>query len=217
MFLVIVLSLIMAGYLALTAWLMNRLAAAKPWRLLAVAPFCWVFIEWLRGWLFSGFPWMSLGYGQIDTALSGWAPVLGVYGVSLMVVVSTTALLVAFLERDRQRWIALRIVALPWVAGAALTSVQWTEPSGDVINTTIIQAGIPQERKWLPEERQPTRDFYRDSTLSATNSELVVWPEVAIPSVTDLEERYIQSLEAISRASADDCVWHSRARTNRHR
>jgi len=206
-FLVIVLSLIMAGYVALTAWLMHRLAAGQPWRLLAAAPFCWVFIEWLRGWLFSGFPWMSLGYGQIDTVLSGWAPVLGVYGVSLMVVISSTALLVAILESGRQRWIAAAVVAVPWIAGAALSPVQWTEPTGNVINTTIIQAGIAQERKWLPEERQPTRDFYRDRTRSAANSELIVWPEVAIPSVTDSEERYIQSLEAISQANAQTIVF----------
>ena len=206
-FLVIVLSLIMAGYIALTVWLMNRFAAGKPWRLMAAAPFCWVFIEWLRGWLLSGFPWMSLGYGQIDTALAGWAPVLGVYGVSLALVVSTTALLLAILERGRQRWIAVGIVVAPWAVGAALATVQWTTPLGDPINTTIIQAGIPQERKWLPEERQPTRDFYRDRTLAATTSKLVVWPEVAIPSVSDMEEAYIQSLESISAASGQTIVF----------
>ncbi len=206
-FLVVVLSLIMAAYLALTAWLINRFAAGKPWRLLATAPFCWVVIEWLRGWLFSGFPWMSLGYGQIDTALAGWAPVLGVYGVSLCLVISTTALLVALLERGRSRWLALGIVVAPWVAGAALTTVQWTQPDGAPIHTTIIQAGIPQERKWLPEERQPTRDFYRDRTAGATASELVVWPEVAIPSVSDREEAYIRSLESISAGSGQTIVF----------
>ena len=197
--LVIFLSLIMAGYLALVAWLMNRFAKGSPWRLLAVAPFAWVFIEWLRGWLFSGFPWMSLGYGQTDTSLAGWAPVLGVYGVSLLLMVSTTALLIAILERGRERWIALSLVALPWVLGAALTTVQWTEPEGESFQATILQAGIPQERKWLAEERQPTKDFYRDRTQSIADSQLIVWPEVAIPSVSDREERYIESIQSISR------------------
>jgi apolipoprotein N-acyltransferase len=206
-FLVIVLSLIMAGYVALTAWLINRLAAGKPWRLLAVAPCCWVFIEWLRGWLFSGFPWMSLGYGQIDTALAGWAPVFGVYGVSLLLVTSATALLLALLRNGRERWIAMAIVAMPWVLGAALTSVRWTAPEGKPINTTIIQAGVPQERKWLPEERQPTRDFYRDRTRAAAGSQLVVWPEVAIPSVTDREELYIRSLESTVAATGQTLVF----------
>lgn len=206
-FLVIGLSMIMAGYIALTAWLVNRLAAGKPWRLLLVAPVCWVLIEWLRGWLFSGFPWMSLGYGQIDTALAGWAPVVGVYGMSLMLVISAAALLVAILDRSHKRWVAMAIVAAPWVLGAALTTVPWTSPTGAVINTTIIQAGIPQERKWLPEERQPTRDFYRDRTRAASDSQLVVWPEVAIPSVSDNEEPFIRSLASIGAANGQTIVF----------
>ncbi len=206
-FLVIGLTLIMAGYLALTAWLINRLANGNIWWLLAVAPTCWVFIEWLRGWLFSGFPWMSLGYGQVGTVLAGWAPLLGVYGVSLMLVVSVSALLIAILERGRQRLFAVAIVLLPWIVGAGLSTVQWTKPVGDVINTTLIQAGVPQERKWLAEERQPTKDFYRDRTQSAVNSKLVIWPEVAIPSVTDREEPYMQSLQNISQRSGQTIVF----------
>ncbi len=205
--LVIVLTLIMAGYLALTAWLINRLATGNLWRLLAVAPACWVFVEWLRGWLFSGFPWMSLGYGQIDTVLSGWAPLIGVYGVSLMLVVSTTAVLIAILERGRRRMLAIGVVLLPWVAGAGLSVLQWTEPVGVSINTTLLQAGIPQERKWLAEEREPTKNFYRDRTQAAANSQLVVWPEVAIPSVTDREVHYIESLQRLSERSGQTIVF----------
>ena len=205
--LVIVLTLIMAGYLALTAWLINRLARGNIWCLLAVAPACWVFIEWLRGWLFSGFPWMSLGYGQIDTVLAGWAPLLGVYGVSMMLVISVSALLIAILERGRQRSFAIGVVLLPWIAGAGLTTVQWTEADGEVINTTLIQAGVPQERKWLAEERQSTKDFYRDRTQAAANSKLIIWPEVAIPSVTDREEQYMQSLQQISQRSGQTIVF----------
>ena len=206
-FLVIGLSLIMAGYMALTAWLINRLASGNIWWLLAVAPACWVFIEWLRGWLFSGFPWMSLGYGQVGTVLAGWAPLLGVYGVSLLLVVSTSALLIAILERGRQRMLAVAVVLLPWIAGAGLSTVQWTQPVGEVINTTLIQAGVPQERKWLAEERQPTKDFYRDRTQAAANSKLIIWPEVAIPSVTDREEQYMQSLQQISQRSGQTIVF----------
>ncbi len=205
--LVIFLTLIMAGYLALTAWLINRLANGNIWSLLAVAPACWVFIEWLRGWLFSGFPWMSLGYGQIDTVLAGWAPLLGVYGVSLLLVVSTSAVLIAFLERGRKRVFAVGVVLLPWIAGAGLSTVQWTQPVGAVINTTLIQAGISQERKWLAEERQPTKDFYRDRTAAAVNSKLVIWPEVAIPSVTDREEQYMQSLQQISQRNGQTILF----------
>jgi len=197
----------MAGYLALTAWLINRLANGNAWYLLAVAPTCWVFIEWLRGWLFSGFPWMSLGYSQIDTALAGWAPLLGVYGVSLLLVVSVASLLIAILERGRRRLLAIAVVLLPWIVGAGLSTLQWTQADGEVINTTLIQAGVPQERKWLAEEREPTKDFYRERTQGAADSKLVIWPEVAIPSVSDREETYIRSLQQISQRNAQTIVF----------
>ena len=114
--LVVLLTLIMACYLALTAWLINRFARDRPWRLLLVAPAAWTGIEWLRGWLFSGFPWMSLGYGQIDTALAGFAPVFGVYGMSLVLVLCSAATLIAILQRGRARWLAAGSCAAAVVA-----------------------------------------------------------------------------------------------------
>ena len=196
--LVILLTLIMATYLGGVAWLINRFSRDQPWRLLLIAPVSWTLVEWLRGWLFSGFPWMSLGYAQIDTALAGWAPVLGVYGVSMLLVFSSAAALVAIVRHGRQRWFALGLLLLPWLGGAALTQVAWTAVSGPSIRTTVLQAGVGQERKWLPEEREPTKEFYSAATRSATGSQLVVWPEVAIPSVTDREEQYIAALHGIA-------------------
>lgn len=196
--LVILLTLIMATYLAATAWLIQRFCREHHWRLLLIAPAAWTFLEWLRGWLFSGFPWMSLGYAEIDTVLAGWAPVLGVYGVSLLLVFSSAAALLAILARGRQRGVAIGLLLLPWMGGAALTQVAWTAADGAPIRTTILQAGVGQERKWLPEEREPTKAFYSTSTRAAIDSQLVVWPEVAIPSVTDREEAYIASLHSIA-------------------
>ena len=199
LFLMLGLVLVMSIYLWLTAWLISRLASGEPWLLLAVAPAAWVLVEWLRGWVLTGFPWMALGYTQIDSLLAGWAPVLGGYGVSAMMVLSTTAVLVAILTRHQQRWLAIAIVALPWIVGGVLKSVEWTEPAGNLIATTLIQGGVSQDKKWLPEQREPTMNFYRDATLTAAHSSIVVWPEVAIPSVTDRAENYIASLDAISR------------------
>lgn len=205
--LVVLLSLIMAAYLALTAWLIHRLARGRAGMLLIVAPAAWVFVEWLRGWLLSGFPWMSLGYAHIDTSLGGFAPVLGVYGISLMVMLSAAALLVAFLERGRLRAVAIGTLLLPWVIGAGLSTVQWTEPDGAPLRTTILQAGVEQERKWLPEEREAQKNFYRDATRAATQSDLVVWPEVAVPSVTDRERPFIQSLQRLVNRSGQTVVF----------
>lgn len=205
--LVVLLTLIMASYLAATAWLINRFCRERHWRLLLIAPATWTLLEWLRGWLFTGFPWMSLGYAQIDTALAGWAPVLGVYGMTMLLVFSSAAALLAILERGRLRGIAIGLLLLPWLSGAALMQVAWTAPSGAAIRTTVLQAGVGQERKWLPEEREPTKEFYSSATRAAIDSQLVVWPEVAIPSVTDREEAYIASLHGIAKRNRQAIIF----------
>ncbi len=185
------LSLIMATFLWFAGWLTSRLSHGEPWRILFVGPAAWVLIEWLRGWVLTGFPWLAHGYGQIDTPLAGWAPVLGIYGVSLMLLFSTAAILVAIMTAGSQRLIALLLVVFPWIAGGMLGTVGWTESYGDPIRTTIIQGGIPQDQKWLREQRDATLDFYRSSTLGVPESELIIWPEVAIPARHDQVENYL--------------------------
>jgi apolipoprotein N-acyltransferase len=83
-----------------------------------------------------------------------------------------------------------------------LKSSEWTETAGQPIQVTLIQAGIPQDQKWLPEQREPTMNFYRDETLAAMDSALIVWPEVAVPSVSNRVEEYLESLDKISRLTS---------------
>lgn len=205
--------LLMSFYIWLTGWLISRLSIGEPWLLLIIAPAAWVLIEWLRGWALSGFPWLALGYSQIDSPLAGWAPVLGVYGVSIMLVLSATALIVTYVTRGRQRLVAIAIVLLPWIVGAGLGRVEWTESAGSPIQSTLVQGGVPQDQKWLPEQLQPTLDYYRRETQLARASELVVWPEVAVPSLTDLAEGYIALLEADSRATGQTIMFGILERT----
>lgn len=200
-FLMIGLVLLMSVYFWIVAWTISRLSHGEPWYLLAVAPAAWVIVEWARGWLFTGFPWMALGYSQVDSAMGGWAPVTGVYGVSALTVLSAAAILVAIMTRGRQQIVAIGLVLLPGLVGAILKSVDWTEPDGEPVQATIIQGGISQDRKWLPEQFQPTLDFYRTETLAVADSDIVVWPEVAVPAVSDRVEGFIQFMESGARAS----------------
>ena len=199
MLLMIGLSLIMASFLALSGWLMSRLTQSEPWLMLLVAPSAWVLIEWLRGWVLTGFPWLALGYGQIDSPLAGWAPVLGVYGVSFMMMLSTAALLATIMVAGRARLYVMPIIILPWLVGGILKTVEWTEPDGAAIRTTIVQGGIPQDRKWLQEQLQTTMDFYRISTLRVPDSEIVIWPEVAIPRLNDQVTSYLSIVDGDAR------------------
>jgi apolipoprotein N-acyltransferase len=187
--------LIMAAYCAAAGWIISRLARGQTARLLLVAPAAWTAIEWLRGWFLSGFPWLAAGYSQIDSPLSGWVPLVGVYGTSFLTLLSSTALMTAIIDKSRQRWIYALIVVLPWIIGGALQAVRWTQPTNQAIRTTIVQGGVSQDRKWLREQFQPTLNLYRNSLLEHEASDLVVWPEVAIPSAIDQVESYIRVLQ----------------------
>jgi len=142
---------------------------------------------------------MSLGYSQVDSALAGWAPLIGVYGVSALMVLFSAAILVAIMTRGWQQMIAVGLVLLPGLVGAGLRAVDWTEPDGEPLTATIIQGGISQDKKWLIEQFQPTLDFYRSETRKAAGSDIVVWPEVAIPAASDRVEGYILGLESDGR------------------
>ena len=194
LFLMFGLVLIMAAYLALIGWSISTLTTGSAWRLALLGPAIWTVVEWLRGWLFTGFPWLSFGYGQIDSPLAGWAPVVGVYGVSWMLLVSAAAI-VPLVLRQGSMPAALVLVLMPWVAGFALDQEDWTSEAGESVRTTIVQGGVPQDRKWLPEQFAPTLNLYRNALLDAEDSDLVVWPEVAIPAVMHQVRPYLELLQ----------------------
>lgn len=191
MLIMVGLVLIMSAYCAAAGWIISRLAEGSARRLLFVGPAAWVTIEWLRGWLMSGFPWLAAGYSQIDSTLAGWVPLVGVYGASVVTVLSSAALLGAVIEKGRARWLYAGTVILPWVVGAALQPIQWTEATDGSLRTTIVQGGVSQDRKWAADEFKPTLELYRNALLEYHDSDLVIWPEVAIPSTIDQVERYI--------------------------
>ena len=138
---------------------------------------------------------MTLGYGQIDSPLAGIAPIAGIFGVSLALMLSASALLGIALLSGRERWFAVAVAVLPWAAGALLKPIEWTEPAGPAVRTTIVQGGVSQDRKWLREQFQPTIALYRESVYAHPDSDLVVWPEVAIPTVLQQAEQYVALFE----------------------
>jgi len=201
------LALVMALFLRIAGWLISYLAQGEAWRMLLVAPASWVLIEWLRGWVFTGFPWLALGYGQIDALFAGWAPVLGVYGVSFMLMVSTTAVIAVLTSSGVQRMAGLFAIFLPWLLGGLLLGAEWTESAGKPMRTSIVQAGVSQDKKWDRSQLKPIMDFYRLSTASVSDSEIVVWPEVAIPALDDQVAQYMASLERDLRRSKTGLVF----------
>ena len=185
--------LIVAMYFALAAWAIKRLGQGRGQAvfMLAIAPAVWLLVEWLRSWLFTGFPWLSLGYSQIDLPLAGYVPLLGVFGSGALVVFSA-----GLLNLWQRVWPALLLLGL-WVGGLSLSWLEWTEPSGEPIQVSLVQGNIAQEEKWQRHMFKPSIRLYRSFTEQAIDSQLVIWPETAISAFdSDVEQSLLQPLHA---------------------
>ncbi len=175
---------IMGSYTALLGYAASRWGrGAGLLRWLVLLPAGWVLTEWLRGWFLSGFPWLALGYSQLDTPLAGYAPVGGIYAVSLAVALIAGALAALMLGTRSQRLIAVAVVAALSVGGVALGRVAWTRPAGASLSVALVQGAVPQSMKWIPGQRERTEQLYLGLTLPYLGADLVVWPESAIPAL----------------------------------
>jgi apolipoprotein N-acyltransferase len=160
----------------------------------------------LRGWLFSGFPWLSLGYSQIDSWLAGYAPLGGVYALSLLVMITAGALVALARERGFARVAMVLIAGLIWGVGAGLTRFEWTTRSGEPLSVSLVQGAISQDLKWQEENRDATLALYRELTERALGSRIIVWPEAALPALAHEVQDYIDTLHREARARGSDLV-----------
>lgn len=196
---------IMGAYQALLGWAVVRwLPAQRGWRWLLGVAAAWLLVEWLRGWLFSGFSWMSLGLSQTDTWLRGFAPLTGMYGISLLLLLAAGACVALVHGTRRERIAALAVLLLPWPLGAALDRVEWTQVSGPAVGVAIVQGAIPQDEKWQESHHDATLRIYRDLTRTVLGTPLIVWPESAAPDLANNLLGYLGGLykEASARGSA---------------
>ncbi|UXY16127.1 apolipoprotein N-acyltransferase [Chitiniphilus purpureus] len=183
-------ALYLALFPALAGWLGQRLAAPARWRLPLLIPAAFVATEYLRGWLFTGFPWASSGVSQLPhTPLAGFAPVLGAWGVGLLLALSVG--LLASRPRSPRHWGA---VAAIWLAGGALQQVDWTVAQGRPVTVTLVQGNIPQNMKWDEAHFVENLRTYLQLTRAA-RGELVILPETAIPAfLEDIPGWYLAHL-----------------------
>jgi len=175
---------ILALYTALFAYLMNRFFNERlAVRYLLALPSLWVGLEALRGVLFTGFPWLSIGFSQIDTWLSSWAAIVGVLGVSwfVAITVGTISYLISEAEK-RHKLFAVSLILIAWMGGLMLNSINWTQSAGAPIKVALLQGNVPQEIKWLQSFRQKNMDIYMQMTRQQRDVDLVIWPETSVPA-----------------------------------
>ena len=137
-------------------------------------------VEWVRSWIFTGFPWLTLGYSQVEgSPLAGYIPITGIYGVSFLLIL-TSHLLFLLLNKAHQRlWIIFLIIII-WGGGHFLKKIEWTEPNGDPIEVTLLQGNVKQDEKWDQTKIKKILNKY-ESLILKSNSPLTVLPETSIP------------------------------------
>jgi apolipoprotein N-acyltransferase len=194
---------LIALYFALAGWLLKRLAGGRPrWVfMLLAAPAAWWLVEWFRGWLLTGFPWLSLGYSQIDLPLAGYVPLVGVYGVGALLVLSA-----GLLNMWKSGWPSLLLLAI-WAGGLTLSWQDWTAASGEQIRVSLVQGNIAQQDKWKRHLFASNLRLYRELTEQVPDSALVVWPETAIAAFDDeIEDSVLQPLHALMAGQDRDLI-----------
>lgn len=200
---------VLALFPAVAAWAAVRYSGPGLFRALLVFPLMWTGTEWVRGWLFTGFPWLVAGYAQAPHGpLAGFAPIVGVYGVSWLGVLCAGAL-VWLLRAIRLpgKWIApLAALVLLLGAGEVLKQVDWTTPTGKPVSVALVQGNIPQSLKWQPAQASRTLADYADH-VRASRAQLIVLPETAFPVFyEDLRPSYLAELRGLARERGADIL-----------
>ncbi len=200
---------ILALFPAVAAWATMRYSQAGRFRLLLVFPLMWTATEWVRGWIFTGFPWLAAGYAQVpDGPLAGYAPIVGVYGVSWLS--ALCAGMLVWLLRNiwmPGKWMMpLTALVLLLGAGEGLKQVEWTRPTGQPLTVALVQGNVPQEMKWRPEKAAQTLADYA-AHIQAARARLIVLPETAIPIFyEDLQFSYLADLDEMAQARGADVL-----------
>jgi apolipoprotein N-acyltransferase len=208
LFLTGMLIMFLALYPALVGYGAGRLnAVGERFQLLLLMPAGWVLAEWVRGWFFTGFTWLQLGYSQVGSPLQGLLPVGGIYLASWVVALSAGLLVLVAGGKGTRRWGWLAALLLLWGASASLGMTRWTAPSGDALQVALVQGNFAQEEKWLSRMRRPTLERYLNLTRAHWDADLIVWPESALPGLRDRFDDYVGRLGGEARANASHVIF----------
>ena len=188
---------------AAAGWLQARVPAADGARACLVIPAAWTLFEWLRGWILTGFPWLSAGYAATGWPPQGYAPLLGAYGLSF-ITLGAAGMLWGLVTKKKIRFLVL-LVAVAGV-GQALRAVDWTAPAGEPVRAALLQGNIEQEMKFRPERYARILETYA-RLAEETSARLIILPETAVPRFYDgVEPEYLARLDAAAKRNGGDLL-----------
>ena len=166
-----------------------------PGGMLVGFPALWVLFEWLRGWLLTGFPWLYLGYAHIDTWISGWAPIIGVFGLSFICALTGTCLFLAWRSRQPIACTTYAVIVITLWGGGACSN----PPSGSPGPARTPQRchrpaqrapGTQMGPRLVPPDPAPIARGHRP----LLGRDIVIWPEAAVPNYYQRAQEFLEPI-----------------------
>ncbi|HEY2864306.1 MAG TPA: apolipoprotein N-acyltransferase [Casimicrobiaceae bacterium] len=200
----------LALFPALAGWIVARLAPSGSPARLAIAAGAWTATEWLHSTGYPGFPWLVAGYAQVSGPLAGYAPVGGVFLVSLAVATAAALLVFAAVAFERGSRLAAAIggvaIAALALGGLELAKIEWTQANGEPVTVSLVQGDIDQDVKFDPAYREKTLATYGE-LAERSRGRLIVLPESALPMFADeVPEAFVARLRAVAERNGGDLL-----------
>lgn len=169
-------------------------------------PVIWILVEYLRGyWVLNGFPWLQVAYSQMETPLTGYIAVFGVYGTGF--IAALTASIIVEIVIGSKKVLPVMTLIVLWSVGGLLQSQTWTYEIGQPISVAMIQGNIAQDQKWRPENKIATLLKYKRMTEEHWASNIVIWPETAVPAYLDqVKDAFLEPLGSDAKLHNTDLI-----------
>ncbi|MFV1874120.1 MAG: apolipoprotein N-acyltransferase [Oleiphilus sp.] len=223
----------LALFPALSFYLFGKLKTSSKTGNALLFTACWVLGDIFRTYFLTGFPWLFLGYGHLNSPLAGWIPIAGVYGLTALSVASGVALYfcaslllkglpflvkgkkpsnkVSFRSHYHPKKTAFKLcfitcMSLFWLSGPTLNSITWTEKIDHELSVAVLQTNIPQEEKWKPSQRYKTLHLLEQMTTHALGQDLILWPETAVPLLYDRARPFLDKISALASSQNSNII-----------
>ena len=191
----------LAFMFALPFWCWQRFGASQQHYFLLGFPALWALNEAYRSWIFTGFPWLHIGYGHLETPLAGWAPVVGIFGLGFLLAICASSLLAMIHTSSKVRLTAVGALVFIIFGGGLFTQIDWTEASGQRKTVAMVQPNIPQEHKWDRAWLVPTYERLEQQSAELWRADWLIWPEAALPTVLSEAQPFIAKMAEQARAT----------------
>lgn len=188
----------LALYPALAGWLWLKARARLNRYALFAFPLIWLFTELLRGWAFTGFPWLNIGYTQSSTIFAQLAPHIGEVGLTVVTLVIAICFAYVALSK-RLEWFIVPV--LLYAIAVYSPNINPMQLTGETSKVALVQGNIKQDLKWDKAQEWPNFLHYKSLTEPLLGEyDFVVWPESAI---TFIEPAAQSALTAFSQQASN--------------